>query len=88
MIKLKGSHVDTIEVINAGSHALLNTFTEYDFQDAFKKGRCAGNGAYAWKGITSRVMAASKPKLVFDQMGARVPEIMNGSLSRHSIVHS
>jgi hypothetical protein len=36
-IKLKGSHFDTIEVIGAESQAVLNTFTEHDFQDAFKK---------------------------------------------------
>jgi hypothetical protein len=36
-IKLKGRHFDTIEVIEAKSKAVLNIFTEYDFQDAFKK---------------------------------------------------
>jgi hypothetical protein len=34
-IKLKGRHFDTIEVIEAGSQAVLNTFTEHDFMDAF-----------------------------------------------------
>jgi hypothetical protein len=33
-IKLKGSHFDTIEVIEAESYAVLNTLTEHDFQDA------------------------------------------------------
>jgi hypothetical protein len=28
---------DTIEVIEAESQAVLNTLTEHDFQDAFKK---------------------------------------------------
>jgi hypothetical protein len=45
-IKLKGSHFDTVEVIEAESQAVLNTLTEHDFQDAFKNGRSAGNGAY------------------------------------------
>jgi hypothetical protein len=44
-IKLKGRHFDTIEVIKAESQAVLNTFTEYDFQDAFKNGKSTGNGA-------------------------------------------
>jgi hypothetical protein len=42
-IKLKGRHLDTVQ-------AVLNTLTEHDFQDAFKNGRGAGNGTYAWKG--------------------------------------
>jgi hypothetical protein len=36
-IKLKGHRFDTIEVIEAGSQVVLNTLTEHDFQDAFKK---------------------------------------------------
>jgi hypothetical protein len=36
-IKLKGCHFDTNEVIEAESQAVLNTLTEQDFQDAFKK---------------------------------------------------
>jgi hypothetical protein len=35
-IKLKG-HLDAIEVIEAESQAVLNIFTEHDFQDALKK---------------------------------------------------
>jgi hypothetical protein len=65
-IKLKGRHFDTIEVLEAESQAVLNTLTEYDFQDAFKKnGRSCGNDAHAWKGTTSRVMAVSRPKASF-----------------------
>jgi predicted helicase len=30
-------HFDTIEVIEAESQAVLNTLTDHDFQDAFKK---------------------------------------------------
>jgi hypothetical protein len=36
-IKLKGSRFYTTEVIEADSQAVMNTLTEYDFQDAFKK---------------------------------------------------
>jgi hypothetical protein len=37
-IKLKSpAKFDTIEVIEAGSQAMLETLTEHDFWDAFKK---------------------------------------------------
>jgi hypothetical protein len=36
-IDLKGRHFDTTGVIEAESQVVLNTLTEYDFQDAFKK---------------------------------------------------
>jgi hypothetical protein len=36
-IKPKGRHFDTTEVIEAESQAVLNTLTEHNFQDAFKK---------------------------------------------------
>jgi hypothetical protein len=49
-IKLKGFDVDTTEVMEAESQALLNSLTEHGFQDAVKNGRSAGNGAYAWGG--------------------------------------
>jgi hypothetical protein len=64
-IKLKGSHFDRIEVIEAEWEAVLNTLTEHDFQDAFKHGRRARNGAYARKGTTSRVTVASRLKINF-----------------------
>jgi hypothetical protein len=51
--------------MEAESQAVLNTLTEHDFQDAFQNGRSAGNGAYALKGTTSRVMVASRPKVSF-----------------------
>jgi hypothetical protein len=35
--KLKGHRFNTIEMIEAELQAVLNTFTEHDFQDAFKK---------------------------------------------------
>jgi hypothetical protein len=36
-LKLEGRHFDTIEVMETESQAVLNTLTEHDFQDAFKK---------------------------------------------------
>jgi hypothetical protein len=36
-MKLKGDHFDTIEVTEAESQVVLNTVTEHDLQDAFKK---------------------------------------------------
>jgi hypothetical protein len=52
-------------VNKAESQAVLNTITEHDFQDEFKNGRSSGNGSYAQKGTTSRVMVASRPKIIF-----------------------
>jgi hypothetical protein len=45
-MKLKGRHFHTTEAIGIESQAVLNTFTEHDFQDAFKKWQKI---AYAWK---------------------------------------
>jgi hypothetical protein len=67
-------------MIEAESHAVLNILTKHDFQDAFKNGRSFGNGAYARKGSTSRVMVAGRPKVSFVQMVVAVPEIVDGSL--------
>jgi hypothetical protein len=64
-IKTKAHHLNTIEVMEAESQAVLNILKKYNFQNAFKKGRHAGNGAYAQKGTTSMIMVASRPKLVF-----------------------
>jgi hypothetical protein len=36
-IKLKGRYFDTTEVTEAESQAVLNIFTEYNFQAAFRK---------------------------------------------------
>jgi hypothetical protein len=44
-IKLKGSHFDTIQVIEADLQVVLNILAEHDFQDAYKNCRSAGNGA-------------------------------------------
>jgi hypothetical protein len=64
-IELKGRRFDTTEVIEAESQTVLNTLKEHNFQDAFKNGRSAGNGAYMWKGTTSWVMVASRHKVSF-----------------------
>jgi hypothetical protein len=48
-IKLKRSHFDTNEVIEAESQAVLNTHTEHDSQDTFRNSRSTGNEAYTWK---------------------------------------
>jgi hypothetical protein len=61
-IKVKGCHFDTIEVIEAELQAMLNTLTEDDLQDAFKK-MTDTHGAYAHKGTTLRVAVASRPKV-------------------------
>jgi hypothetical protein len=36
-IKLKGHHLDTVEVIEAEPQTMLNTLIDQDLQDAFKK---------------------------------------------------
>jgi hypothetical protein len=41
-MKLKGRHFVTVEVMAVESQAVLNTFTEHDFQDAFKKAVALG----------------------------------------------
>jgi hypothetical protein len=41
------------------------TLTEHDFQDVFKNGRSAENGAYGQKGTTTRVLVASRPEVSF-----------------------
>jgi hypothetical protein len=64
-IQLKGHHLDTIEAIVAESQTVLNSVTEYDFQDAFIKWQERWEGAYARKVTTSRAMVAIRPKVSF-----------------------
>jgi hypothetical protein len=82
-MKLKGRHLETIEMIEAESQAVLNR--QHDIQDEFKNGRNSGNGAYARKGTSSKMMVVSMPEVsfFFYQMPAPVPEIMDGSLYLH-----
>jgi hypothetical protein len=63
----KGRHLETVEVIEAESQAVLNTLTERDFKNAF-------NNAEVLEAVHTRVVVASRPK-VFDQMAANIPEI-------------
>jgi hypothetical protein len=42
---MKGRHFNTTELMEAESQMVLNTITEHDFQDAFKKCKKDGNGA-------------------------------------------
>jgi hypothetical protein len=63
-IKPKGCHFDTVEAMEAESQALLNTFTEHEFHDAFENGRSAENGECARKGTTSSVVAR-RPEVGF-----------------------
>jgi hypothetical protein len=60
-IKVTGRHFDTLEVIEAESQAMLNTLTEQDSQDAFKKWLKHLGMVHT----TSRMMVASRPKLNF-----------------------
>jgi hypothetical protein len=46
------------------SQEVLNTLTENHSRDAFKNGRSAWNAVYRLKGTTSRVMMASRLKLI------------------------
>jgi hypothetical protein len=62
-------------VIETESQAVLNNLTEHNFQDAFKKWRSVGNGAYTWKG-TSRAIVASRLKVSL-WLEAPIPEIMD-----------
>jgi hypothetical protein len=62
-LRSKGRHSDKIEVFETEPQAVLSTFTEDDFQEAF--GRSAGIGAYARKRTISRAMVASNPKVSF-----------------------
>jgi hypothetical protein len=87
-IKLKDRHFDTTMVIEAESQAVLNALTEHDFQDEIKNGRSAGNCKYARKGPLRGLWWAVGPKLVFDQLEAPVPEIMDAYLYVHKYIEA
>jgi hypothetical protein len=69
-IKYKDRH-DTLVEIEAESQAVQNMTSRMHL----KNGRSTGNGGYAQKGTTLKVMVASRQKLVFDQMVASVPKL-------------
>jgi hypothetical protein len=71
--KLEDHHFDRIKVTEAESQIVLNTLTEHDFQDAFKKSQEHWDGTYMWKGAASRVMVGSGPKVSFWQDGSTSP---------------
>jgi hypothetical protein len=74
-VHIWGDTFDTYEVVEAESQAVLNTLTEHDFQDAFKKCQKHWERCILAEGVASN---PSKPvSLVFDQMTAPVPEIMD-----------
>jgi hypothetical protein len=61
-LKLKGCQCDTTEEIHAESQRVLDTLTEKDFREAFRKWRRRWNRfLHAGAGTTSRVMAADRP---------------------------
>jgi hypothetical protein len=77
-IKLEGRHFDRTERNEVESQAVLNTFIEHSFQDAFKKMAEAlgtvharGSGLLQWK------WWPVGPKLFFDQIAAQVLKIMD-----------
>jgi hypothetical protein len=67
-------------MIEAKSREVMNTFTEREFQDAYKKWqkqweRCIRAEEGYFEGVVT-----VGPKLVLGQMAAPVPEIIDGSL--------
>jgi hypothetical protein len=56
-------------MIKVESRVVPNTLIEHDFQDAFKNGRSAGNGVYAQKGTTSKMVVTSRSKVCSWQDG-------------------
>jgi hypothetical protein len=60
--EVKSRHFDTTEVMEAESQAVLNSLTEHDFQDAFKKMAEALGTAHSPE---SGAVVVSKPKVNF-----------------------
>jgi stalled ribosome alternative rescue factor ArfA len=55
-------------VMEAESQAVPNILTQHIFRMHLQNGRRAGNGAYARKETTSRVIVVSRPKVSFGLM--------------------
>jgi hypothetical protein len=69
------------------THAILNTFTDYNFQDAFKKIREAlGTMHTLRRGLLRELWWPVGSKLIFDEIEAVVSEIMDGSLQFHKSI--
>jgi hypothetical protein len=76
-LKGKDWYIETTEVVEAESRAVLRALSEHDFEDAFQRSRIGGNCADVWKGTTTRVTVPVGPKLVFNQSAVPVLEIMD-----------
>jgi hypothetical protein len=60
------------------SQAVLNTLTEHNFNDALKKiVYVLGTVYMCGRGLLRGLWWPVGPKLIFDQMAAQVPEIMD-----------
>jgi hypothetical protein len=77
-------------MIEVTSQAVPKTLKQHNFQDAFQNDRSAGEGAYARKGTSSRVMVASKAKVnilkatgMISQEPKFIAEILFGAISIH-----
>jgi hypothetical protein len=78
-VELQSPNFESIEVIEAESQAVLNTFAEHDFQDAFNTYQnCWGLRVRA-KGDYCEVEGTSRNKVIFDQTATRVPGIIDSS---------
>jgi hypothetical protein len=62
-----------LRLIEAESEAVLNTLTEHDFQDVFKKCQKCWELCIQVEGAISGVTVANRPRARFDQMAAPVP---------------
>jgi hypothetical protein len=69
-IKLRGRHVDTIEVIETESQAVLNTHRRR-LPGCIKNGRSAGKDAYVRKMTTLSVMVSSRQGASFFADGSK-----------------
>jgi hypothetical protein len=85
-IKLNVQHFHKIEAMETESQAVLNTLTEDDFQNSFKKtARALGNWPTRRRRLLRLLCWPIDQKVVFDQLVASVPEIMDDSLQEMRI---
>jgi hypothetical protein len=77
-IKLKGRHFDTTEVMEAESKAVMNTLTEQDFQMHLNTAEIPRTVHTRERGLLRGRWWPVSPRLAFDQIAARVQEIMDG----------
>jgi hypothetical protein len=73
-----------VQDIEVESQAMLNT----SYRNILRNGRRAGNGTYARKRATLRIMVASRPELSFNQMTVAVPKIMDQLPTGHERFYS